>query len=120
MKKKNGLYRANKKANAIKCPVCQVLFNIGNHRLRKSPNPDLCPDEDFTFMINSLDDVIKGLYGVRCKILKCRTTTQEDWNKAAIPLREAMESFMSYNLKSADPGLPVIYPSQTDQAYKKI
>lgn len=44
MKKKNGLYRANKKAKAIKCPVCQVIFNIGNRRMRKSPNPDLCPD----------------------------------------------------------------------------
>lgn len=120
MKKKNGLYRANKKAKAIKCPVCQVIFNIGNRRMRKSPNPDLCPDEDFTFMINSLDDVIKGLYGVRCKILKCRTTTQEDWNKAAIPLNHAMESFMSYNLKSADPALPVIYPSQRNQADRKI
>ena len=120
MKKKNCLYRANKQAKANKFPVCQVLFNIGNRRMRKSPNPDLCPDEDFTFMINSLDDVIKGLYGVRCKILKCRTTTQEDWNKAATPLNRAMESFMSYNLKSADPRLPVVYPSQRHQADKKI
>lgn len=45
MKKKNCLYRANKQAKANKCPVCQVLFNIGNRRMRKSPNPDLCPDD---------------------------------------------------------------------------
>ena len=120
MKKNKCLYRANKKAKAIKCPVCQAIFNIGNRRMRKSPNPDLCPDEDFGFMISTLDDVIKGLYAVRCKIMKCRTTTQEDWNKAAVPFREAMDTFMSYNLKLADPALPVIYPSQRNQSKKKI
>lgn len=93
---------------------------MANNELSMAGHWDSCQwsDEDRTFMINTLDEVIGGLEYIRSKIRNKETVVSEDWQKAAIPFRKAMDSFIAYTMKSTDPSMPFIPQTKGNELEK--